>query len=188
MNKKYKLIMLDRDGVINEDSAEYIKSPEEWLPVKGSLEAIAKINQAGCKIVVVTNQSGIARGYFTEETLRLMHEKMRRELAKFGGSIDDVCYCPHHPDENCACRKPKPKMVLDILQKFQIQPQDVLFVGDAWVDFQLAKNVGCDFVLVKTGKGIKTIAEHKKELDKTPVFDNLAEVVKDLFKHAANIQ
>ena len=180
MSKTYKLIMLDRDGVINEDSADYIKSPEEWIPIAGSLEAIAKLNQAGYKVVVVSNQSGIARGYFTEETLQLMHEKMRRELEKFGGFIDYIYYCPHHPDENCECRKPKPKMVLEVLRKFQVRPQEVLLIGDSWADVQLAKNVGCDFILVKTGKGVKTIAEHKNELEKIPIFDNLAAAVEGI--------
>lgn len=169
--------MLDRDGVINKNSLSYIKSPEEWNPIPGSLEAIAKLNKAGYKVVVVSNQSGIARGYFTEATLQLMHEKMRRELAKLGGFIDEIYYCPHHPDENCECRKPKTQMVLAAFKKFGVNSEEALFVGDAWADFRLAKNIGCDFVLVRTGDGVKTIAEHEKELENTPIFDNLAALV-----------
>jgi len=179
MNKIYKLIILDRDGVINEDADDYIKSPDEWRPIAGSLEAIAKLNVAGYKVVVVSNQSGIARGLFTEKTLQLIHEKMRNELAKFGGFIDFIYYCPHHPKENCECRKPKTKMLLEALHQFHCEPKDTLIIGDAWVDVQLAKNTGCDFILVKTGKGQKTYAEHKKDLTNTLIFDSLAAAVEE---------
>jgi D-glycero-D-manno-heptose 1,7-bisphosphate phosphatase len=183
MNKNYKLIVLDRDGVINEDSAEYIKSPDEWRAIPGSLEAIVKLNKAGYKVVVISNQSGIARGYFTEQTLQLMHDKMRGELAKLGGFFDSIYYCPHHPDENCQCRKPKSKMLLEALREFNFTPKDVLVIGDSWVDIQLAKNVGCDVVLVKTGKGQKTYMEHKKDLVNVMVFDDLAAVVEKIIKN-----
>jgi D-glycero-D-manno-heptose 1,7-bisphosphate phosphatase len=218
MNKGYKLIVLDRDGVINEDSDEYIpngfqvlgrrernrapectpcymrsegssqrpqnlkgegyvKSPDEWRAIPGSLEAIVKLNKAGYKVVVISNQSGIARGYFTEQTLQLIHNKMRSALSKLGGFIDYIYYCPHHPDEHCQCRKPKPKMFLEALHRFNFSLKDALIIGDAWVDMQLAKNVGCDVVLVKTGKGKKTYMEHKKDLANVLIFDNLAAVV-----------
>jgi D-glycero-D-manno-heptose 1,7-bisphosphate phosphatase len=177
MKKVYKLIALDRDGVINEDSDDYIKSPDEWRAIVGSLEAIAKLNKFGYKVVVISNQSGIARGYFAEKDLQLIQDKMISELSKRGGFIDGVYYCPHHPNDNCECRKPKAKMLLQALRQFGFEPKDALMVGDAWVDVQLAKNVGCDFVLVQTGKGKKTFAEHGKELTNTPVFDNLAAMV-----------
>jgi len=177
MANKYKIIILDRDGVINEDSDAYIKSPEEWNAIPGSLEAIVKLNKAGYKIIVISNQSGIARGYFSEKTLELIHDKMNQELAKIGGLVDHIYYCPHHPDDNCECRKPKTKNLLEVLNKYRLHPKDVLMIGDSWVDMKLAENVGCDFVLVKTGKGQKTYINHKKELTKAFIFDNLAEVV-----------
>ena len=179
MMKTYKLIALDRDGVINEDSDDYIKSPDEWRAIAGSLAAIRKLNKSGHKVVVISNQSGIARGRFAAKTLQLIHDKMRNELAKFGGVIDDIYYCPHHPNDNCECRKPKNKMLLEALQQYGFEPKDALMIGDSWVDVQLAKNVGCDFALVQTGKGKKTLAEHGEELINTPVFANLAAVVEE---------
>jgi len=175
--KDYKLIILDRDGVINEDSDEYIKSPEEWHAIPGSLEAIAKLNKAGIKVVIASNQSGIARGFFTEDTLEKIHQKMQAELAKLEGHIDDIFYCPHHPDDNCECRKPKPKMLLDILHKYKIAAQNVLVVGDKLTDIQSAKKIGCDVALVKTGRGLQTIENHYDELNDVRVFDDLAAMV-----------
>jgi len=177
MGKIYQLIILDRDGVINKDSADYIRSPKEWHAITGSLEAITKLNKTGYKVVIISNQSGIARGYFTEKTLKLMHDKMIHKLTKLGGSIDHIYYCPHHPNENCECRKPKPKMLFEALHKFHVEPKNALMIGDSWTDAQLAKNAGCDFVLVKTGKGEKTYTEHQKDLIHTPVFDDLATLV-----------
>ena len=177
LKKHYKLIILDRDGVINEDSEEYIKSPAEWHAIPGSLEAIAKLNKAGITVVVASNQSGIARGLFTEQTLAKIHKKMQDELAKLGGHIDDIFYCPHHPDDNCACRKPKPKMFLEVLHKYKIDKKDVLAVGDKLTDVQVAKKIGCDMALVKTGKGQQTLDEHRDELPDVLVAENLAALV-----------
>src|SRR5688572_16260160 len=106
------LIILDRDGVINQDSNEYIKSPEEWIPIPGSLEKIACLNQKGHQVVIATNQSGVARGLLTEETLQAIHEKFQCELKKLGGHVEGIFFCPHHPDEGCECRKPKPGLLL----------------------------------------------------------------------------
>lgn len=177
LTRKYKIIVLDRDGVINEDSDEYIKSPAEWHPIPGSLEAIAQLNKAGIKIVVISNQSGIARGFFTEETLTKIHKKMQAALAAIGGHIDDIFYCPHHPDDKCACRKPNPKMVLDILHKYKMRKKNILVVGDKFSDIELARNVGCDVVLVKTGKGQETLIKHRDELKDVLILDNLSDLV-----------
>lgn len=147
--KKYQLLILDRDGVINQDSPQYIKSPAEWHAIPGSLEAIADLNRAGIKVVVASNQSGVGRGYFTAETLALIHKKMVTELAKLGGHLDGIYYCPHHPATNCNCRKPKPGLLLNILHDFKIEPKDTLVVGDSLRDIEAAQASGCDSVLVK---------------------------------------
>lgn len=153
-----KLIILDRDGVINEDSDLYIKSAAEWRPLKGAAEAIARFNHAGYRVVVATNQSGIGRGLFDMATLNLMHDKMHKVVAQAGGRIDAVFYCPHKDDDKCACRKPKPGMLHDIAQRFDVDLKNVPCVGDAVRDMQAGAAAGCELVLVKTGKGVKTIA------------------------------
>lgn len=155
--KQYKLIILDRDGVINVDSKEYIKSPAEWLPLPGSLEAIAKLNQVGLLVAVASNQSGLARGFFTEPTLQKIHKKMIAALAKVGGHFDAIIYCPHHPDDNCKCRKPKPKMLQDLMQQFHVTPAKTLFIGDKDTDRQAAQAAECDVVLVTAEKNLATI-------------------------------
>jgi len=152
------LVILDRDGVINFDSDVYIKSPAEWLPIPRSLEAIAAFNRANHTVVVATNQSGIARGLYTEETLASIHDKMQRELAKVNGKIDGVFYCPHHPDDHCRCRKPQPGLLEQIAEKYTIDFSDAILIGDALRDIQAAHAVGCKAALVKTGKGEKTLA------------------------------
>ena len=121
-----KLIILDRDGVLNEDSDEYIKSPEEWIPIPGSLEAVARLTQAGYRVVIASNQSGIARGYFDLETLHAMHEKMDRLLAALGGKVEAVFFCPHGPDEDCSCRKPKPGLLQEIAARYKTTLEGVV--------------------------------------------------------------
>lgn len=153
-------IILDRDGVINFDSEAYVKSPEEWVPIPGSLEAIGLLTQAGHQIFVATNQSGIARGYYTEETLFAMHAKMDRLLAPFSGHIEKVFYCPHGPDEGCACRKPKPGLLHAIAAAYEIDLTQSYFVGDAYRDVQAAQAVGAKPLLVRTGKGEQTVLDH----------------------------
>ena len=147
------LIILDRDGVINRDSDDYIKSPDEWLPIPGSLEAIARLNRAGYTVVVATNQSGIGRGYFDLATLQQIHEKMERELARLGGAIDAVFFCPHTPDDHCDCRKPKPGLLWEIAKKYDCDLAGVMAVGDSLRDIEAAQAVGAKPVLVRTGKG-----------------------------------
>lgn len=170
-----KLIILDRDGVINEDSDLYIKSAAEWRPLKGSAEAIARLNHAGYRVVVATNQSGIGRGLFDMGALNLMHEKMHKAVAQAGGRIDAVFYCPHKDDDHCACRKPKPGMLEEIAHRFEIALAGVPCVGDAIRDLQAGAQANCELVLVKTGKGEKTLAAGKLPAG-TLVFDDLAAV------------
>ena len=170
-----KLIILDRDGVINEDSDLYIKSAAEWRPLKGSAEAIARLNHCGYRVVVATNQSAIGRGLFDMATLNLMHEKMRKVVAQAGGRIDAVFYCPHKDDDHCDCRKPKPGMLLEIARRFNVDLNGVPCVGDAVRDMQAGAAAGCEPVLVKTGKGVKTLAAGGLP-EGTRVFDDLAAV------------
>lgn len=174
------LIILDRDGVINHDSEAYIKSPDEWLPIEGSLEAITQLNNAGFLVAVATNQSGIARGYYNLDTLQEMHNKMQAMLAEMGGKIDCINYCPHGPTDNCDCRKPKPGMLLKIADKFSAPPESITFVGDTVSDMKAAEAANIPFVLVKTGKGSKTYEDNVEKIEKTKVFDSLSDYVQNL--------
>jgi D-glycero-D-manno-heptose 1,7-bisphosphate phosphatase len=171
-----RLVILDRDGVINEDSDDYIKSPEEWEPVPGSIDAIARLSQAGYLVAVATNQSGLARGYFDEVTLANIHNLMNAMVEEAGGRIDVVCYCPHHPDDACECRKPLPGLLNQIEQALDISVADAWYVGDTLKDIQAARNKSCKPILVRSGKGSATEARlSSKDLAQVPVFDNLAE-------------
>jgi D-glycero-D-manno-heptose 1,7-bisphosphate phosphatase len=174
-----KLIILDRDGVINFDSDAYIKSPDEWKPIPGSLEAIARLNQAGYHVVVATNQSGIGRGLFEMATLNAIHEKMHRALAGVGGRIDAVFFCPHAQDADCRCRKPKPGLFEEIASRLNVSMQGVPSVGDALRDLQATAAVGGRPILVLTGKGGKTQAAGGLP-EGTTVYADLAEAVKHL--------
>ena len=147
-----KLIILDRDGVINEDSDDYIKSPEEFIPIEGSLGAIAQLNHAGYKVVIASNQSGLARGLFDLDTLNRMHDKLHTLLQHEGGHIDAIFFCPHHPDDDCHCRKPRPGMLQEISQRFRAEPSEITFIGDTIGDIQAAQAANVQFMLVKTGK------------------------------------
>lgn len=169
-------IILDRDGVINYDSDEYIKSPEECLPIPGSLQAISLLNRAGYKIYVATNQSGIGRGYYDLAMLDLIHEKLRRELAKVGGVIDDFFFCPHLPDDNCLCRKPKPGLLHQIERKYAIDLGKTFFIGDSYVDVKAAQNAGALPILVLTGNGRKAMNDYP-ELEQIPNFEDLVAAV-----------
>jgi D-glycero-D-manno-heptose 1,7-bisphosphate phosphatase len=153
-----KLVVLDRDGVINLDSDQYIKSPAEWTPIPGSLEAIARLTQAGFRVVVATNQSGLGRGLFDMATLNAMHDKMHKAVGQLGGRIDAVFFCPHAQDTGCACRKPKPGMLLEIAERFKLALTGVPVIGDSLRDLQAASAAGARPVLVLTGKGEKTLA------------------------------
>jgi D-glycero-D-manno-heptose 1,7-bisphosphate phosphatase len=151
-----KLVILDRDGVINAESDAYIKTPEEWVALPGSLEAIARLNQAGYRVVVATNQSGIGRGLFDMAALNAMHAKMNRALAAIGGRVDAIFFCPHTQNDNCDCRKPKAGLLRTIAERFEVAAAETPVVGDAMRDLEAAAALGAPPHLVLTGKGRKT--------------------------------
>jgi len=180
------LIILDRDGVINEDSDDYIKSPEEWVPIPGSLEAIARLTRAGYRIAVATNQSGVARGLFDGDTLQRIHDKMRGAVAAAGGEIAAIFFCPHGPDDGCACRKPQPGLLRDIAAHFHVDLSGVPAVGDSLRDIQAAQAVGARPILVRTGKGENTVMRGEG-LAGVAVYADLAAAVDALLRDSASI-
>jgi D-glycero-D-manno-heptose 1,7-bisphosphate phosphatase len=182
-----KLIILDRDGVINEDSDDYIKSPEEWLPIPGSLQAIARLTQAGYHIVVATNQSGVGRGLFDMATLQRIHDKMHRAVAAQGGQIEAIFFCPHAPEDNCECRKPKPGLFRNIAARLQMELRGVPAIGDTLRDIQAAQAVGARPILVRTGKGAMTAARGEG-LAGVAVYADLAAATEDLLRESAAIK
>ncbi len=171
------LIILDRDGVINKDSDDFIKSPQEFIPLSGSLEAIARFNAAGYCVVVATNQSGVARGLFDVQMLDAIHHKLEKLLAAVGGHLEGIFYCPHAPDADCNCRKPKPGLLQQISRTFGTELNGVPVIGDSLRDLQSAQAVGATPILVRTGKGERSLAQLAEEPDlaNVPVFDDLAE-------------
>ncbi|MCW8982560.1 MAG: D-glycero-beta-D-manno-heptose 1,7-bisphosphate 7-phosphatase, partial [Gammaproteobacteria bacterium] len=171
-----KLIILDRDGVINYDSDNYIKSVDEFIPLPGSLEAIAALNKANYRVAIATNQSGIARGYYDQQELEAMHHKLDQELSKVGGHIDYIAFCPHGPDDHCNCRKPLAGMLEEISNHFKVGLSDVPVIGDSLRDLQSAQTVGARPILVKTGKGERTIAKGEG-MKGVPVYTDLAAAV-----------
>jgi len=171
-----KLIILDRDGVINEDSDDYIKSVDEWLPIPGSIEAIARLSRNDYRVVVATNQSGIARGYFDLDTLNQIHDKMHQLANAAGGSIDAVFFCPHGPDDGCDCRKPKSGMLREIGERLHVSLEGVPAIGDSLRDLQAAEAVGARPLLVRTGKGKRTLDRLGDDCS-YPVYDDLAAAV-----------
>jgi len=173
-----KLLILDRDGVINQDSDAYIKSVEEWIPIPGSIEAIAALSQAGWTVAVATNQSGIARGYYSLDTLQAMHDELRRQVGEAGGEVGAILFCPHGPDEGCDCRKPNPGMLRAIGGHYDVPLDGIWFVGDSYSDLAAGLSVSAQPVLVKTGKGLKTAAGVLPQ--GTLQFDDLAAVAKAL--------
>ncbi|MBI6568096.1 D-glycero-beta-D-manno-heptose 1,7-bisphosphate 7-phosphatase [Pseudomonas synxantha] len=176
-----KLLILDRDGVINYDSDAYIKSVDEWIPLPGSIEAIAQLSKAGWTVAIATNQSGIARGYYDIPTLEAMHARLRTLVAEQGGEVGLVVYCPHGPDEGCDCRKPKPGMLKIIAEHYKVPLAGIWFVGDSLGDLEAAKAVDSQPVLVKTGKGEKTQAKNLPV--GTLIFDDLAAVAAELINN-----
>ena len=175
-----RLVILDRDGVINEDSDAYIKSPEEWVPITGSLQAIARLNHAGIRVAVVSNQSGIVRVLFSIDALNAMHHKLRNELAHVGGHVDGIFFCPHRPDQGCRCRKPGTELFESLSRRFSLPLRGVPFVGDAMTDIEAARAVHALPLLVKTGKGQRTLAKNPNLEREILVFEDLAEVVEHL--------
>jgi D-glycero-D-manno-heptose 1,7-bisphosphate phosphatase len=183
--KDLKLVILDRDGVINEDSDAYIKSVAEWIPIPGSIEAIAQLSKAGWTVAVATNQSGIARGYYDLTTLDAMHARLRALVAEQGGEVGLIVYCPHGPDQGCDCRKPKPGMLRTIASHYAVDLHGIWFVGDSKGDLEAAVAVDSQPVLVMTGKGQKTRSTPLPA--GTLIFDDLAAVAAELIHNSASL-
>ncbi|PJA31293.1 MAG: D-glycero-beta-D-manno-heptose-1,7-bisphosphate 7-phosphatase [Zetaproteobacteria bacterium CG_4_9_14_3_um_filter_53_7] len=150
-----KAVLLDRDGVINFDSPDYILAPDQWHPIPGSLAAIARLHAAGIAVAIVSNQSGLGRGMMDQQTFNAIHGKMMLAIEQAGGFISHVAYCPHGPDDHCDCRKPRPGMVFDSLAALGLsdQPEQVLFIGDSIRDVQAAHAAGVPAMLVQSGYG-----------------------------------
>lgn len=178
-------VILDRDGVINYDSDEYIKSPDEWHPIPGSLEAIARLNRAGYRILIATNQSGIGRGLYDIEMLDHIHAKLMHELAAVGGYIDEIFFCPHLPDDNCHCRKPKPGLLLQMQARYPINLFETYFIGDTYTDVQAAQAAGCLPLLVLTDK-VNHLLEQFATLANVPNFPDLKEAVEYILSQPRN--
>ncbi len=176
MMPENRYVLLDRDGVINHDSDDFIKSPEQWLPIEGSLEAIALFNQHGYKVVVITNQSGLARGLFDAATLESIHAKMRTMVEQKGGTIDAIYFCPHGPNDDCTCRKPKPGLLEAFAKDNHVKLSGIAVIGDSLRDVQAAQAVGASPILVKTGKGRQTL-DNNPHLN-IPIFENLYDAAK----------
>ncbi|MDD1627544.1 MAG: D-glycero-beta-D-manno-heptose 1,7-bisphosphate 7-phosphatase [Methylococcaceae bacterium] len=175
---KQRYILLDRDGVINHDSDVFIKSPDQWIPIEGSLEAIALLNAHGYQVIVVTNQSGVARGLFDEIMLEKIHAKMRQLVCEKGGHITAIYYCPHGTDSECECRKPKAGLLKAFAADFHADLTTIAVIGDSLRDLQAADAVGAQPILVKTGKGKKTLIENPNL--NIPVFENLYDAAKHI--------
>ncbi len=171
------LIILDRDGVINFEAADYIKSPEEWTPIPGSLEAIAQLNRACYTVALATNQGGIARGLYTHKILQAIHQKMQDALQQVAAKIDAIFYCPHIDEQNCDCRKPKPGLLRQIAQHYGCSLSGVRFIGDSWRDIQAAYAIGCQPILVLTGYGKETLRTQPELKNQIPCFSDLAAAV-----------
>ena len=181
-----KLVILDRDGVINLDRPDFVKSADECVPITGSIEAIARLSQAGFTVVIATNQSGLARGKFDLDDLEAMHEKLTQLVEDHGGEISAIFYCPHAPEDHCKCRKPKPGLVDAIEAEFNISAEGAPFIGDTLRDLQAAVSKACQPVLVRTGNGLKTLEDLQYPdsdstddlpgltLEQVQIFDDLA--------------
>ena len=170
------LVILDRDGVINRDSREFVKNADEWVPLPGSIAAVADLSTAGYTVAVASNQSGLARGLFDRKALRAMHSKFRRLVAAEGGQVDRIVVCPHGPDDHCRCRKPKPGLLQRLARHYGASLDGVPVVGDSLRDLQAAVAAGATPLLVRTGNGEKTLASLPAELRSVQVFDDLAAV------------
>ena len=183
-----KLVILDRDGVINEDSDQYIRSVEEWIPLKGSIDAIARLHRAGYTVVVATNQSGLGRGLFDLDALEQMHAKFVSLVEEAGGAIAGIFYCPHTPEDQCQCRKPAPGLLDAIAREFGCDLHDVPFIGDSLKDLEVGLKRGCIPILVRTGKGMSTEAKlllsSDAGLQSVRVFDNLSAAIDFLLDQA----
>ena len=179
MSENNRLVILDRDGVINQDSDNFIRSPEQWHAIPGSLEAIARLCREDYRVVIITNQSGISRGYYSINTLNQIHQKMLEQLNHLGGEISAIFFCPHSDADNCECRKPKPGMFEELSQRMNQPLGEVYAVGDSLRDLQAARTAGAQPVLVKTGKGTATLEAMRAEgvMENVPIFSDLNEFV-----------
>lgn len=176
-----KMVIIDRDGVVNEDSENFIKSPDEWVAIPGSLEAISRLKKAGYLVTIASNQSGLARGLFNENDLKQIHAKLESQLAMRGTAVDGIYYCPHGPSDNCICRKPKPGLLLQIASAFKVSLSDTPFVGDSFRDIKAAEMAGARPVLVRTGNGEDVMQNHP-EVVNVPVYDDLAHFVRETLR------
>ena len=183
------LVILDRDGVINEDSDAFIKNLDEWIPLPGSIEAIARLSRAGFTVAVATNQSGLGRGLFSQADLDAMHQRLRTLVAAAGGQLAGIYYCPHKPDDGCDCRKPLPGMLDQLAQDLDLTLDSAVMVGDSLRDLEAGLARGCQPVLVRTGKGSATEAKLRAAnsplLHSLLIFDSLATYVDYLLADAA---
>lgn len=177
------MVIVDRDGVINEDRDDYIKSAEEWVAIPGSLEAIAKLSQSGYTVVIATNQSGIGRGLFDLDTLETIHKKLTCAVESHGGSIAGIYYCPHRPDDNCACRKPRTGLLDRIESDFKLSVAGMPFIGDSLGDLLAAIQKQCRPILVKTGKGKQALHQIGNISTEIAVFKNLADAAEAIISH-----
>jgi D-glycero-D-manno-heptose 1,7-bisphosphate phosphatase len=171
---KKRLVILDRDGVINQDSSEFVKSADEWLPIDGSIEAIARLSRAGFSVAIASNQSGLARGRFDNDALLAMHQKLDDLVVAAGGRVDRIIICPHGPDDGCDCRKPKPGMLLELGRYFSTALVGVPIIGDSLRDLHAAAAAGAQPVLVRTGNGLTTEQQLPAEFRDIAIFDDLA--------------
>jgi len=181
-----RLLILDRDGVINADSDQYIKSPEEWVPIPGSLESIARLCRADYRVVIATNQSGIARGLLTLDMLNRIHARMLEHIHQKGGEIDAILFCPHGPDQDCPCRKPRPGMMRELAERLKISLNEVPAIGDSLRDLQAARAAGALPVLVRTGNGMEAAGTLSRDesLRNVPVYDDLAAFTNDFLRNS----
>jgi D-glycero-D-manno-heptose 1,7-bisphosphate phosphatase len=180
-----RLVVLDRDGVINRDSDAFIKAPDEWQPIPGSIEAIASLCEAGFTVVIATNQSGVGRGLFDSEMLDRIHQKMIDEVDAAGGELHGIFVCPHRPDEGCDCRKPKPGLLRQVETTFSCKLAGRPVIGDSERDLKAAIAVGADPILVRTGNGAAT-ERALNDKDAVAVFDDLADAVRTLIENSAH--
>ncbi|MCG6898311.1 MAG: D-glycero-beta-D-manno-heptose 1,7-bisphosphate 7-phosphatase [Thiocapsa sp.] len=177
-----RVVILDRDGVINADSDEYIKTIDEWIPLPGSVDAIARLSHGGYRVAVATNQSGLARGFLTPRDLDAMHRMLRNLLVEQGGRVEMIVYCPHAPDEGCRCRKPRPGMLEEIGRRLSVDLAGVPFIGDSLGDIAAARAAGALPWLVRTGKGERALASGSRELAGVPVYRDLASAADELLR------
>lgn len=176
----HRLVILDRDGVINQDSPDFIKSPDEWLPIEGSLEAIARLTRAGFEVAVASNQSGVGRGLIDRPVLEAIHDKMRRQVREHGGDLGRIVFCPHRPDAGCECRKPAPGLLLALSRSYGLPLNNVPVVGDSLRDIDAAEAVGARPILVLTGNGGATAAALAADGREIETFADLGEAARSL--------